>query len=74
MPLKGKPTWRFQTFTNLGKTFFRICCIDTNTVSLQSFINLGKTFFQISRTDLILGEAFCIFIFFHFPDSGFFLY
>ena len=21
-------------------------------------------------TDLILGEAFCIFIFFHFPDSG----
>ena len=22
------------------------------------------------RTDLILGEAFCIFIFFHFLDSG----
>ena len=22
------------------------------------------------RTDLILGEAFCIFIFFYFPDSG----
>ena len=22
------------------------------------------------RTDLILGEAFCIFILFHFPDSG----
>ena len=22
------------------------------------------------RRDLILGEAFCIFIFFHFPDSG----
>ena len=21
-------------------------------------------------TDLILGEAFCIFTFFHFPDSG----
>ena len=47
MPRKGTPTWRFQTFTNLGKTFFRI-----------------------SRTDLTLGEAFCIFIFFHFPDSG----
>ena len=47
MPLKGTPTWRFQTFTNLGKTFYRI-----------------------SRTDLILGKAFCIFIFFHFPDSG----
>ena len=23
-----------------------------------------------NRQDLILGEAFCIFIFFHFPDSG----
>ena len=22
------------------------------------------------RTDLVLGEAFCIFNFFHFPDSG----
>ena len=22
------------------------------------------------RTDLILGEAFCIFTFFHFQDSG----
>jgi len=22
------------------------------------------------RTDLILAEAFCIFVFFHFPDSG----
>ena len=41
-------------------------------------INLGKTFFpNIShmkyRTDLILGEAFCIIflIFFHFPNSGY---
>ena len=23
-----------------------------------------------NRQDLILGDAFCIFIFFHFPDSG----
>ena len=23
-----------------------------------------------NRQDLILGEAFCTFIFFHFPDSG----
>ena len=23
-------------------------------------------------TDLVVGEAFCIFIFFHFPDSGLF--
>ena len=43
-------------------------------VSIQSLINLGKTFFpKIShmnyRTDLILGEDFCIFIFFHLPDS-----
>ena len=22
------------------------------------------------RRDLVLGKAFCIFIFFHFPDSG----
>ena len=22
------------------------------------------------RTDLTVGEAFCIFVFFHFPDSG----
>ena len=40
------------------------------------FINLGKTFFQrfayeiLYHTDLILGEAFCIFIFFYFPDSA----
>ena len=44
-------------------------------VSIQSFINLSKTFFRTSgiwkyRTDLILGEAFCIFIFFYFLDSG----
>ena len=37
--------------------------------------NFGKNVFRnISHmkylTDLILGEAFCIFIFFHFPDSG----
>ena len=43
-------------------------------VSIQSFINLGKSFFKISRiwniaTDLIFGKTFCIFIFFHFPDS-----
>ena len=43
-------------------------------VSIQSLINLGKTFFpKIShmnyRTDLILGEDFCLFIFFHLPDS-----
>ena len=43
--------------------------------ALQSLINLGTTLFRISRimkyrTDLSLGEAFCIFIFFHFPDSG----
>ena len=25
------------------------------------------------HTDLILGEAFCIFIFFHFLDSGIFV-
>ena len=35
----------------------------------------GYNAFRISRimkhrTDLSLGEAFCIFIFFHFPDSG----
>ena len=44
-------------------------------VSIQSLINVGKTFLRnISHmkkhTDLILGEAFCIFIFFHFSDSG----
>ena len=44
-------------------------------VSIQSLINLGRKLFRISRimkhrTDLSLGEAFCIFIFFHFPDSG----
>ena len=43
-------------------------------VSIQSFINLGKTFFpNISHlkyfTDLIFGKAFCIFMFFRFPDS-----
>ena len=44
-------------------------------VSIQSFINLGKPFFpNIAQlkyfTDLILGKGFCIFIFFHFPDSS----
>ena len=44
-------------------------------VSIQRLINLGRKLFRISRimkhrTDLSLGEAFCIFIFFHFPDSG----
>ena len=46
------------------------CCLPE-----QSFVNLGETLFRISRiwnyrTDLILGEAFCIFIYSHFPDSG----
>ena len=51
LEVKGTPAWRLQ----------------------QSFINLGTTFFWISVlhmkycTDLILGKAFCIFIFFHFP-------
>ena len=35
--------------------------------------NLAKSFFRISDlkdcTDLIFGKTFCIFIFFHFPDS-----
>ena len=47
---------------------------DKHGVSIQSFIILGKTFFpKISHmkycTDLILGEAFCIYIFFHLSDS-----
>ena len=46
------------------------CCLPE-----QSFVNLGETLFRISRiwnyrTDLILGEAFCIFIYSHFPDYG----
>ena len=45
-------------------------------ISIQIYINLGKTFFPNfshtrSHTDPILGQAFCIFIFFHFPYSGF---
>ena len=45
-------------------------------ISIQIYINLGKTFFPNfshtrSHTDLILGQAFCIFIFVHFPCSGF---
>ena len=36
-------------------------------VSIQSFINISHMKY---RTDLILGEAFCIFIFFYFLDSG----
>ena len=45
-------------------------------ISIQIYINLGKTFFPNlshtrSHTDLILGQAFCIFIFVHFPYSGF---
>ena len=45
-------------------------------ISIQIYVNLGKTFFPNfphtrSNTDLILGQAFCIFIFFHFPYSGF---
>ena len=41
-------------------------------VSIQSFIDLGKTnILRLNnRSDLILGEAFLIFISFHFPDSG----
>ena len=43
-------------------------------ISIQSFINLSKPFFRISCiwincTNLILGKAFRIFIFIHFPDS-----
>ena len=44
-----------------------------------SMINLGKTFFtDISYTkysfDLNLGEGLCIWTFFHFPDSGLYLF
>ena len=41
-------------------------------VSIQSFIDLGKTnILRLNnRSDLILGEAFLIFISFHFPESG----
>ena len=43
-------------------------------VSVQSFINLDKTFSRVSRiwhcTHLILGEAICIIIVFHFSYSG----
>ena len=35
-------------------------------VSIQSFINLGNISQMNYLTDLILGEDFCIFIFFHF--------
>ena len=38
----------------------------------RSFINIGKPFFRISRLWNIAqtwSKAFCIFIFFHFPDS-----
>ena len=37
---------------------------------VESLKNLGEMFSPISRTDLTLGEAFCIFSFFHFLDSG----
>ena len=47
-------------------------------VSIQSFINLDKTFSRVSRiwhrTHLILGEAFCVIIFFHFSYSGLFVH
>ena len=43
-------------------------------VSMQISIILGKMFLWISRIrnipDLNLGEGLCIFISFHFPDSG----
>ena len=44
-------------------------------VSIKSLIDLGKKFFpNISHmnhhTDLIFGEVFCTFIFFHFSDPG----
>ena len=43
-------------------------------VSMQISIILGKMFLWISRIrnipDLSLGEDLCIFISFHFPDSG----
>ena len=50
-------------------------CAPQHGVSIQSFINLGKPFFRMAshikyRTDLILGEAFCMFIFFYFLDAG----
>ena len=48
---------------------------DTNMASPHKAYKFGFDIFpNIShinyRTDLIHGEAFCIFIFFHFPDSG----
>ena len=36
-------------------------------VTIQSFINISHMKY---RRDLILGEAFCKFIFFYFLDSG----
>ena len=50
-----------------------ICALERDTN--MAFVNLGKTFYRIFRRhmnyfiNLILGKAFCIFIFFHFPDS-----
>ena len=64
--------------TDVSVGFRRLWCSSKghqHGVSIQSLINLGTTLFRIShimkyRTDLSLGEAFWIFIFFHFPDSG----
>ena len=64
--------------TDVSVGFRRLWCPSKghqHGVSIQSLLHLGTTLFRISRimkyrTDLSLGEAFCIFIFFHFPDSG----
>ena len=57
-PSKGTLTWHLHTKLSkliiLGKRFFRISCM----------WNIAQTWF------FTLGEAFCVFIFFHFPDSG----